>query len=147
MKEEMQFFSNNLSDSKIDREWRKFTPREIDIIAGIFGGKTILSGRTAQKTIANLLSKSQKVVSHRTVETHIRNISRKLGGKNQEQIINLIEISGKYLEIRKHYQLLYFEKLLDTFRKRSFLKFYMCMLIMRKINLSLSLHSFWNGRN
>ena len=92
-----------------------FTPREIDVLACIFGGKTILTGRAAHKKIAVFLSRSQKAVSPRTVETHIRNITRKLGGGSQEFIINLIESSEKYLDIRKHYWRLYFEKILDDF--------------------------------
>lgn len=68
-----------------------FTRRELDIAA------CILSGRTAKK-IASLLS-----ISSKTVENHIRNIMLKLGVRTQEGIIDFIEKSSQYTQIKKHY--------------------------------------------
>lgn len=68
-----------------------FTSREIDIIACLVHGR-------ATKTIASFLS-----IASRTVETHIRNIMRKLECNSQECIRNFIEKSDKFLGINNHY--------------------------------------------
>lgn len=69
----------------------KFTPREVEIIA------FILSGRSRKKT-ASFLS-----ISPKTVENHTRNIMEKLGCNSRENIIDLIEQSGKLLYIKQYY--------------------------------------------
>jgi tetratricopeptide (TPR) repeat protein/DNA-binding CsgD family transcriptional regulator len=69
----------------------KLSKREIDIIA------CILSGRSA-KGIAHLLS-----ISPHTVETHTRNILRKLDCPSREGIINFIEAFHKLSVIRQYY--------------------------------------------
>lgn len=69
----------------------KFTPREIDIIACILGGR-------GRKSTASLLE-----ISEKTVETHTRNIMRKLECNSQESIRNRIEKSEKLVFIKSHY--------------------------------------------
>lgn len=69
----------------------KFTIREMDILACLASGRRI-------KIIASLLS-----ISPKTVESHIYNIMRKLDCNSQESIINFIERSGKFVEIRQIY--------------------------------------------
>lgn len=78
----------------------EFTTREIDVIA------CILNGRTAQKTIASFLTTPSRTVSPRTVETHLRNIIRKLGCGTQSGIIEFIEKSDKRSLLRDHYEYL-----------------------------------------
>lgn len=69
----------------------EFTQREVDIIA------CILSGKSAKK-IAAFLS-----ISPKTVENHIRNIMLKLGCRTQENIIDFVERSNKFISIKRHY--------------------------------------------
>lgn len=69
----------------------KFTRREVEIIA------FILSGRSRKK-IASFLS-----ISPKTVENHTRNIMEKFGCNSRENIIDLIEKSGKLLFIKQYY--------------------------------------------
>ncbi len=69
----------------------KFTRKEVDIIA------YLLSGRSA-KSIGYFLS-----ISHKTVETHTRNVMKKLGCNSREAIINFIEKSGKLSLLKKHH--------------------------------------------
>jgi tetratricopeptide (TPR) repeat protein/DNA-binding CsgD family transcriptional regulator len=69
----------------------KFTPREIDIMACILGGR-------GRKTTASLLS-----ITEKTVEAHIRNISLKLECSSQENIREEIERSDKFAAIKRHY--------------------------------------------
>lgn len=69
----------------------KFTPREIDVIACLLGGRT-------SKSICQFLS-----IEEKTVETHKYNIMRKLDGNSKESIINFIEKSDKFPAIKKHY--------------------------------------------
>jgi tetratricopeptide (TPR) repeat protein/DNA-binding CsgD family transcriptional regulator len=69
----------------------KLTRREVEVIA------FILSGRSRKK-IASLLS-----ISPKTVENHTRNIMNKLDCNSREQIIDLIEKSGKLLPIKQYY--------------------------------------------
>lgn len=69
----------------------RFTHREIDIIA------CLLSGR-ATKTIASFLS-----IAPRTVETHTRNIMRKLDCNSQEGVRDFIEKSEYYNNFKDYY--------------------------------------------
>ncbi len=69
----------------------RFTPREVDIIAFILGGRTT-------KKIASFLSTAPK-----TVDNHIQNIMTKIECHSREGIIEFIEKSEKFLLIRKHY--------------------------------------------
>ncbi len=84
---------------------KKFTRREIDVIA------CLLCGRAA--TIPSFLS-----IATRTVETHIHNIMLKLECNSRESIIDFIEHSDKQLLIKAHYQSLvsdtHFEKVLKV---------------------------------
>ncbi len=70
----------------------KFTPREIDVIACLLGGR-------GSKTIAHFLS-----IEEKTVETHKYNIMRKVECNSKECIINFVEKSGLSSLIRSHYQ-------------------------------------------
>lgn len=81
----------------------KLTDREIDIIA------CILSGR-GRKATASLLS-----ISDKTVETHIRNIMRKLECYSQEGVRDKVEKSNKLTLIKQHYLNLLSE---DTFKQQ-----------------------------
>jgi len=69
----------------------KFTPKEIDVIACLLGGRS-------PKTIAPFLS-----VNPRTVETHLRNIMNKIGGNSRHEIRDFIEKSEQFSGIRVHY--------------------------------------------
>ncbi len=85
---------------------KKFTPREIDVIA------CLLCGRAA--SIPAFLS-----ISARTVETHIHNIMLKIECNSREGILDFIEHSDKCAAIKVHYQHLrinvLFEKTLKSF--------------------------------
>ncbi|MEI6188461.1 MAG: helix-turn-helix transcriptional regulator [Alphaproteobacteria bacterium] len=67
------------------------TPREIDIIACLLSGK-------GTKAIATLLS-----MSPRTVETHTRAIMIKFGCNSKEGIIEFIEHSEQFYQLKNHY--------------------------------------------
>lgn len=67
------------------------TIREVDIIACLIKNK-------GDKKIANLL-----FISYRTVNTHVRNISKKFRCNSREDIIDLIERSGKLQYIHQYY--------------------------------------------
>lgn len=67
------------------------TPREIDIIACLLSGK-------GTKAIATLLS-----MSPRTVETHTRAIMIKFGCNSKEGIIEFIEHSKQFYQLKNHY--------------------------------------------
>ena len=69
----------------------KFTYRELEIIS------CLLNGRFS-KTIASLLS-----LSPRTIETHLRNVMRKLSCHSKESIINALKQSGHASSIRMIY--------------------------------------------
>lgn len=91
-KAQLDIFLYTISDLQLESIGGiEFTHREIDIIA------CILSGKTA-KSIAAFLS-----ISPKTVENHIRNIMLKLGCRTQENIIDFIEKSNKFIAIKKHY--------------------------------------------
>ena len=69
----------------------RFTQREIDIITCLLSGK---SG----KVIASYLD-----ISPKTVEAHTRNIMLKLECNSKEGIINFVEKSDKFSQIKNHY--------------------------------------------
>jgi DNA-binding CsgD family transcriptional regulator len=73
----------------------KFSQREIDVIA------CVIQMRTGKK-IASQLS-----ISPKTIETHIRNITQKLECNSREGIVDFIEKSDKYLEIKRYYSYLF----------------------------------------
>ncbi len=79
---------------------KKFTPREIDIMA------CLVSGRAS--TIPSFLS-----ISARTFQTHIHNIMLKIGCNSRERIIDFVEGSGKLSIIKSHYQILVGEILFE----------------------------------
>lgn len=87
-----------------------FTPREVDVISCVMHGKTA-------KGIANFLSTGAKVVSDRSVETHILNIRSKIGVNSKNSIIGFIEKSGK-----RHLVLEYYNYLLTQTEFNSTLK-------------------------
>ena len=91
----------------------EFTTREIDIIA------CVLSGWVAHKSIAAFLTTPSQTISPRTVETHLRNIMRKIGCLSQSGIIDYIEKSAKRSVVQSHYEYLQtqinFERKLATF--------------------------------
>ncbi|MBN9344145.1 MAG: hypothetical protein BGO76_08860 [Caedibacter sp. 38-128] len=101
----------------------KFTSREIDIIS-------FLICRRTTKTIASFLS-----ISPKTVETHIKNISQKMGGNTREHIINFLEKSGKIRYLRKQYQTLLiqaeFKKCLQKIKELISHKFPVCYIMER----------------
>jgi tetratricopeptide (TPR) repeat protein/DNA-binding CsgD family transcriptional regulator len=76
----------------------RFTEREIDVIACLVNGKST-------KMVASLL-----LISPKTVESNIYNIMAKLGLNSRKYIIELIENSGIFLLIRKHYIYLQIQK-------------------------------------
>ncbi len=88
----------------------KFTPREVSLIA------CFVSGRSA-KTIAAFLS-----IAPKTVETHTHNIMIKLGCNSRERVINFIERSGQYKNVKAYYSSflihMAFEKVLREIRKQ-----------------------------
>lgn len=69
----------------------KITNREVDVISCITHNR-------GTKKIASILS-----ISHKTVASHIANISNKLGFNTKEGIIDVVERSGKLNHFRKHY--------------------------------------------
>jgi tetratricopeptide (TPR) repeat protein/DNA-binding CsgD family transcriptional regulator len=88
----------------------KFSQREIDVIS------CVMQMRTG-KRIASQLS-----IAPKTIESHIRNITQKIECSSREGIVDFIEKSDKYLEIKNYYtQLLIlkvFEQLLLTLSKK-----------------------------
>lgn len=103
---------------------KKFTPREIDIMACLVSGRAI--------TIPSFLS-----ISARTLETHIHNIMLKIGCNSRERIIDFIEGSGKLSTIRSHYQTLVeeilFEKSLKAI-KSTLNKTFACVIFLKEHN-------------
>lgn len=85
------------------------TLREIDVIACIIHNR-------GEKKIASLLS-----ISYRTVSVHVRNIMNKFGYNSRENILDLIERSGKLRYLQEYYFQLkilsFFEKQLDKIAK------------------------------
>jgi tetratricopeptide (TPR) repeat protein len=88
-----------------------FTQREVDIIS------CLLSGRASKKT-ASFLN-----ISPRTVETHVRNITKKLDCNSREDIIDFIENSDEYIPLKIYYSNLLtyqaFEGILNDLSKTS----------------------------
>lgn len=76
----------------------KFTPREIDVLACILGGR-------ATKKIASFLS-----VSAKTVENHIYHIMLKLECNSRESIKDFLESSDEILFLKNHYDRLSFQE-------------------------------------
>lgn len=70
----------------------RFTIREIDIISCIMKSR-------AEKKIAQILN-----ISPRTVGSHVHNIMCKVGCNSKDQIIDLIEKSGKARKLQQYYQ-------------------------------------------
>lgn len=68
-----------------------FTQREIDIIA------CVISGHSTKKAAAFL------GISPKTVEHHIRSVTLKVGCRSQEGIIDFIERSDRFNEVREYY--------------------------------------------
>lgn len=68
-----------------------FTNREIDVISCVLNSRGV-------KKIADILS-----ISPRTVETHLQNIYKKIGGNSQENIIDFVEKSEQLKPIKEHY--------------------------------------------
>lgn len=68
-----------------------FTPREIDVVC------FVLSGRLS-KTIAVSLG-----ITPKTLETHLRNIMRKIRCNSREAIINFFESSDIYDTLKNRY--------------------------------------------
>ena len=98
---------------------KKFTRREIDIIA------CLVCGRAA--TIPLFLS-----IATRTVETHVHNIMLKIECNSRESIIDFIEHSDKRLLIKAHYESLVsdilFEKSLKSIGELTKKDFVQCTL-------------------
>ena len=84
-----------------------FTHREIDAIA------FIVSGRTTKK-IAFFLS-----ISPKTVDNHIHNVMMKLECHSRESIIDFVEKSGKFSNLRQYY----LSSLIKSSLKRSWKKY------------------------
>lgn len=78
----------------------EFTTREIDIIS------CVLSGWSAHKSIAAFLTTPSQTISPRTIETHLRNIIRKMGCLSQSGIIDYIENADKRSAVQNHYRYL-----------------------------------------
>jgi len=76
-----------------------FTQREIDVMA------CIVSGRSVKGTAA-LLSSGIKAIGHRSVETHLLNIRRKINASAKDNIINFVELSAQREIIHSYYQML-----------------------------------------
>lgn len=85
-----------------------FTPKEVDVIACLLSGKD-------SKGIAAILS-----ISSKTVDTHIQNVMRKADCNSRQRIINFIETSNKFENLKRHYLYLMsnyaFEKKLQPIR-------------------------------
>lgn len=81
----------NIKTLDITIQGIKFTSREIDILA------CLISGR-GRKKIASLL-----YISEKTVETHTRNIMRKLECYSQDHIRDVIEKSQTFSTLKSHY--------------------------------------------
>jgi len=79
----------------------KFTPREIDILACILGGRTA-------KKIASFLC-----ISSKTVETHISHIMLKLECNSRMSISDFLESSDEIFWLKNHYADLSFQALLE----------------------------------
>jgi DNA-binding CsgD family transcriptional regulator len=83
-----------------------FTYREIDILTCILHNR-------GDKKIASLLS-----LSHRTVGTHVRNITSKISISSRDAIIDFIEKSGKTNYLREYYTQILLESLFYTQLKK-----------------------------
>ena len=68
-----------------------FTPREIDVIACIINVRGV-------KKIGDILG-----ISHRTVESYIKTILRKISSNSQEAIKDFVEKSSELVLLKQHY--------------------------------------------
>lgn len=84
----------------------RFTLREVDVIACIIHSR-------GTKKIASILD-----IGPKTVSLHIYNIMQKVGCNLQDQIIDLIEKSGKIILFRKYYSILLIDNLLNNMINR-----------------------------
>ncbi len=73
-----------------------FTRREIDIVSCLVFIKTI-------KKISNFLSNEQNEIAPSSVQSHIANIRRKIGGSSKDGIVDFIEQSDKYKIVHHYY--------------------------------------------
>lgn len=96
-------FSEEYYERLLDINEIKFTKREIDIIACLLHGRNV-------KATANFLSSSNRVISDRSIETHILNIRRKIAVGSRNSIITFIEKSKKYQILRDHYNSILVQK-------------------------------------
>ena len=99
----------------------KFTPREVDIIACLF------SGRSA-KSIASFLS-----LAEATATTHIRNIMIKLKCNSRDSIRDFVEKSDQFSLVKTHYRDLLvqalFKKQLQTITGLINKESYACLIV------------------
>lgn len=98
----------------------KFTPKEIKIIS------FTLSGRSAKKT-ASYFS-----ISPKTVESHTRNIKKKIDCNSREGIVDFIEKSGKFAHVKRYYlSLLIYTEFESALKKISLAKLKIKVLIVQ----------------
>lgn len=103
----MEYLLQNIYGSQLTIiDGMSFTRREVDVIA------CIVSGRSAKK-IASLLT-----ISPKTVENHTRNIMSKLGIKSQDNIIDFIEKSGKFIFVKRYYSNLLIQSIFEQELKK-----------------------------
>lgn len=104
-----------------------FTPRELDVIACILGGRTA-------KKIADYLR-----IKTRTVEHHCANIMKKLGCNSQERIIDFCEKSEEFTLLKKRYISLRaeheFEEELHKIAKIVHKKTLSCLILCNEVKL------------
>lgn len=81
----------------------KFTPREIDVAVCLTRGKS-------SKATADFLSVGGKSMGTKSVETHILNIGRKIGGGARNSIIAFMEKSDRYPVMGEYYSALLIER-------------------------------------
>ena len=81
----------------------RFTQRELDIIACVLNGK-------GAKNIACFFTHNGRSLSVKSVETHVLNIRRKIGGNSKDSIINFFEKANKNKELHAYYLCLMMKK-------------------------------------
>jgi DNA-binding CsgD family transcriptional regulator len=80
-----------LKNEKVYLNNTYITDREVEVIACILNGRSV-------KTIAKLLC-----ISIKTVESHIRNVMLKINCNSKESIINVVEHSEHFIQIKSLY--------------------------------------------